>query len=1577
MPGLRAKHCLPTSCKTTLAALLFLGALLQVQLASAVIITELMYNPPAGLEAANGDANLEWIEIFNEEPTVVHLTGYYFSEGVNFTFPFDTYLEGRSYLVIAANAAAVRAAYEIDNVIGDFGGQLDNDGERLTLNIYGGGPAVSLRFSDRGQWSRIADGTGHSLMIRDVYGPQDDNDNWTSSIVVGGTPGRANFDEPRVIETVIIPEDSIWRYRKNTTEYPNDWQALDFDDSGWLEGPTGIGYGDDDDVTILDDMRGNYTSFANRKSIELTQEQIDSFDDVAFQIRFDDGFVLYLNGQEVTRSRLGTNGDPVSFEQRAQSHEARNFEPFSISKDRLRVGTNIFAVAIHNATENSSDSSFQPKLVSSRIELPSPAGEPVPVVFNECLVRTGEEGWLELYNTAARPIDLSGFFLSDDNNTLNKWAIPEGTTIAANGYLVFTDTQTTLDLSTEQVSVFLTRPNLQQVLDAAHFENPAEVALALSGTSDALYPNGADRFMATATPTPGAANMVLLEEDIVINEIMYHPPLDPELGRQAPRPGVSFVEIYNRSERDIDISGFRFNRGIAYTFETGTILGAGQYLAVAEDPDTLRNVHAADFPIVGPYSGDLSYKGELLRLVDTRGNIADEVRYHDGGLWPKWADGGGSSLELLDPHQDNSVPSAWEDSDESTKSVWEGISYNLNYSTQSESEFQIRMLAAGEVLLDDIQVRRNNTQYIRNGSFETNTSSWIIQGNHIQSGRTTEDSTAGNACLKIVATGDGDTRVNRIETETSPRMTSGAHQVSMQARWLRGGNLLFFSCYSQFTQCQRPYWLRIPRNLGSPGMVNSVAEENLGPVLSEVIHKPAVPASGQEVTVLARVSDSDGVADVRAVYDPAGNNPSGEAELFDDGAHGDGAAGDGLFGGTIPGFANNIKVTFHVEAVDALGARRREPRNAPRTLVYQHSAPLTANSFTYRLIHDDANWSRLSSRQLHSNELLDATFIFNEEKVFYNVGTRWRGSPWNRPGNPRMYRVAFPKDQPLRNRTKINLSRYGSAQREKAAGYCVWRNSTPSTTSPYNRSTWARVRTNGGTYIMESIEPTNPEYLDLWFPQDANGILMKITGKQTFSDSGSHQSNMLRWANWSNRGGAKTGYRWNFNLRTRELEDNFSPLISLIQTMNGSSTVLDNQLEEIMDVEQFLRVYAARCAHDDWDTIAIGNGQNAYIYYAPNEGRWKLLPWDMDHTWGNTGARVYPDGDNTFSRIVNRPKYRRKYMGILNEMVNGRGGNPGYWSVGEMVTKYLDRNSAIVGADGVGNSSPVRNFINSRRNTLSRQISNRVNFSITTNSGRDFTEDNDTTRIAGTGWVDVDMLLVSGEPMQLAWTSTTRWQTDVPLSAGENQLNFLALDVEGNVVGNDSVTVTSTFGWKPPAITGLTPASARPGDRISITGTEFHVGIRVLVDGQEAEGVEFDEAIPQNLSAVVPWHRPGAVQLTVRNTDGRSAPSVNFTILPPPPHFIRGDANTDERVDVSDAIKVVRYLFSGVAVTCLDAADSNDDGAVNITDAVYLLDHMYRGGAEPPAPYPQRGSASGGEASLGCEDGLDPFGGGR
>jgi hypothetical protein len=75
-----------------------------------------------------------------------------------------------------------------------------------------------------------------------------------------------------------------------------------------------------------------------------------------------------------------------------------------------------------------------------------------------------------------------------------------------------------------------------------------------------------------------------------------------------------------------------------------------------------------------------------------------------------------------------------------------------------------------------------------------------------------------------------------------------------------------------------------------------------------------------------------------------------------------------------------------------------------------------------------------------------------------------------------------------------------------------------------------------------------------------------------------------------------------------------------------------------------------------------------------------------------------------------------------------------------------------------------------------------------------------------------------------------------------------------------------------------------------------------------------------------------------------------------PVAFIRGDSNADGRLDVSDPIHALRYLFTGgPAPTCLDAADGDDGGSVDISDGVYLLLYLFTGGKAPPPPGPSCG----------------------
>jgi CD109 antigen len=72
--------------------------------------------------------------------------------------------------------------------------------------------------------------------------------------------------------------------------------------------------------------------------------------------------------------------------------------------------------------------------------------------------------------------------------------------------------------------------------------------------------------------------------------------------------------------------------------------------------------------------------------------------------------------------------------------------------------------------------------------------------------------------------------------------------------------------------------------------------------------------------------------------------------------------------------------------------------------------------------------------------------------------------------------------------------------------------------------------------------------------------------------------------------------------------------------------------------------------------------------------------------------------------------------------------------------------------------------------------------------------------------------------------------------------------------------------------------------------------------------------------------------------------------------FVRGDTNADGRLDVTDAVGALSYLFlGGGRFPCLDAIDTDDDGGLDLGDPVHTLDYLFLGGPPPAAPYPDCG----------------------
>ncbi len=272
---------------------------------------------------------------------------------------------------------------------------------------------------------------------------------------------------------------------------------------------------------------------------------------------------------------------------------------------------------------------------------------------------------------------------------------------------------------------------------------------------------------------------------------------------------------------------------------------------------------------------------------------------------------------------------------------------------------------------------------------------------------------------------------------------------------------------------------------------------------------------------------------------------------------------------------------------------------------------------------------------------------------------------------------------------------------------------------------------------------------------------------------------------------------------------------------------------------------------------------------------------------------------------------------------------------------------------------------------IEAEVPGRREFSITTGGGRDFSVSDVETRIEGLGWVDVSMVQMNDTAAKLVWTSEVRWRTEVPLERGANELVFVAFDADGNVVGSDTITVTSTGGSDAPSITSVEPEAAMPEGIVTITGTEFHDGLSVLFGGVASPEVEFDESSdPTKIEAEVPLLPPGAVDVTVVNVDERSSAPVSLTVRPLPAQFVRGDFNLDGAVEIADAMKILVHLFNGVGVTCADAGDVNDDEILSASDAIQLLEYLYRDGDPPQAPFPTPGWELEAEGPLGCEKGL-------
>lgn len=190
--------------------------------------------------------------------------------------------------------------------------------------------------------------------------------------------------EAELIQTILLNDGApVSAFIPQDDSLGDQWIERSFrETSAWKTGRTGVGYetstSDYKGFIGLDvgEMRNQNGSVYIRIPFQLDDPAaLRSMTSLQLQMRYDDGFIAYLNGVRVAQENQPF-GSPTWNSVARASHadnEATTFIPFDITgqMDLLVAGTNILAIHGLNTSLTSSDLLITPKIVASRLDTSS------------------------------------------------------------------------------------------------------------------------------------------------------------------------------------------------------------------------------------------------------------------------------------------------------------------------------------------------------------------------------------------------------------------------------------------------------------------------------------------------------------------------------------------------------------------------------------------------------------------------------------------------------------------------------------------------------------------------------------------------------------------------------------------------------------------------------------------------------------------------------------------------------------------------------------------------------------------------------------------------------------------------------------------------------------------------------------------------------------------------------------------------------------------------------------------------------------------------------------------------------
>ncbi len=1076
------------------------------------------------------------------------------------------------------------------------------------------------------------------------------------------------------------------------------------------------------------------------------------------------------------------------------------------------------------------------------------------VVINEFLANTDIplEDMVELYNHGNSAVDISGYWLSDDVGT-NKFRIPNNTTLPARGFISFSQTTLGFALSASGEQIVLVNSNQNRVIDAVGFDGQeSSVSMGRYPDGAPTFQRLLSVTAGTSNAAPRSSPIVINE--IMYNPIsgntddefveLYNRSGSPvNIGNWGFTRGIdynfppntmiapgAYVVVAKNATR---MQGNYGSLGATNLFGnySGSLANSGEHLELSAPSYTVTT----------------NGSGQVLTNISFRFAVND-VTYGTGGRWGNWSDGGGSSLELTDSQANNSLAANWADSDESAKSTWTSFEFTGTVDNQQTGQgngdsLQLMMLGVGESIIDDIEVRNSaNANVLPNGTFENGLTGWVLQGSHDQSFVEPTGGFTGRG-LHLMAASRGDNGVNRLRIPLTSPLTTGTGTMRGKARWLRGFPEVLLRLRGGGLEAFGR--LPVPANLGTPGARNSKAVNNAGPAIYDVAHFPPLPAASQPVIITARAHDANTVTQlvVRYRIDPTTTFTS--ISMLDNGTGGDAVAGDGLFTATIPGQADGARAAFYLQGLDGAGVvgvfpanptSRAFPNDSPshECLVRWGEVQMPGSYATYHLWITDATLQRWTSRDRLNNAPLDGTFVYNNYRVVYNMMPQYGGSPWHvgsmvspvAPGT-RVDSVAnFPDDNRLLGATDFVLNTVGnpggntssdSSAMAEQASYEIFK----AIGVHYNYRRYIHFFINGsqrsitgdrpGNFIMEDSQQPNGDQIREFFPDDSEGQLYKIEDWFEFPDDGGNSGTKsnddadLQRRNTTYNGVTSiklAPYRFMWRKRSvsaAESANNYTNLLSLVDIISPATNAtispipdyLVKQLGQVIDFEQWMRVFAVQRTVGNWDSYGYNRGKNAYTY-RPNFGKFNMWTWDIDFTMGIGGdgpsTGLFGSTDQRVVAMQNTPEIVRSYWRAFQDILNGPL-NSSY------LDPLLDARAKAHAANNV-NYNPaqvntIKNYVTARRAYIQSQMPSAA-FSVTSPSS--FSTSSNIVTITGTAPIEVKFIEIDGVRYQVTWTSTTGWSLRLPMTVtGVNNFTLSGYDRLGNLVSGTTRSISVNY----------------------------------------------------------------------------------------------------------------------------------------------------------------------------------------